>query len=408
MRAEIISIGTEIMIGSTLNTNSQFLSKKLMELGIETYYHSSVDDNEARLSSIFEIALERADLIITTGGLGPTVDDMTKEIIAKVMNLELETDSSMEENILNFFNNVNRNMSSNNKKQARKPQGSEFITNDIGTAPGIFIKKDNKKIIMLPGPPREMNLMFNKYVFPLLEENYHIVMESVNMVGIGESALEIELLSFDFDKEDIMINTYAKEGTIEIKIIGRGKDRELVENKIKKALAILNNKLGEYIYGYNGTSIEEIVLNLAGSKNMKIGLAESCTGGLIASKFTRISGSSKSFDRGIVSYSNQSKMDELNVSEETLKNHGAVSEETAYEMSKGLLEKANLDIVASITGIAGPDGGTENKPVGLVFMCIMDKKEHVIIKQKFNGNRNMIQNRAAITVLNEIRKFLLK
>ena len=205
MIAEIISIGTEIMIGSTLNTNSRFLSQKLAELGIETYYHTSVDDDEKRLTKVIEIALTRADLIITTGGLGPTLDDMTKEIMSKTLNLELENSPYMEEEILKYFNKMHRNMSNNNKKQAMKPKGSDFIVNDIGTAPGLFIEKEGKKIIMLPGPPREMNLMFNKYVFPLLEEDYHILMESINIIGIGESALETQLLSYNLDRDNIMI-----------------------------------------------------------------------------------------------------------------------------------------------------------------------------------------------------------
>lgn len=408
MKAEIISIGTEIMIGSTLNTNSQFLSNKLIELGIESYYHSSVDDDEDRLTEIINIALERADLIITTGGLGPTRDDLTKEVVSKVLNLELETDQDMENNILNMFANMHINMTNNNKKQAMKPKGSEFILNDIGTAPGIFINKDNKKIIMLPGPPREVNLMFNKYVLPLLKEDEHIIIKSINTIGIGESSLESQILSLNLNEENIMINTYAKEGTIEIKIIGKARNKEEVENGINNIFNILKENLGDYIYGYDGISIEEVVFNLLLSKNMKIGLCESCTGGLIASKLTGIPGSSKVFDRGIVSYSNESKMQVLGVSIDTLNKYGAVSEQTAYEMAKGLMDSTDLDIVASITGIAGPDGGTDKKPVGLTYICIMTRKGHKTIQRNFNGNRKIIQNRASIAVLDEIRKTILK
>lgn len=408
MKAEIISIGTEIMIGSTLNTNSRFLSRKLVELGIDTYYHSSVDDDEDRLTEIVNIALKRADLIITTGGLGPTKDDLTKEVISKVLNLELEIDPIMENNILNMFANLNIHMPNNNKKQAMKPKGSEFILNDIGTAPGIFISRDNKRIIMLPGPPREVNLMFNKYVLPLLKEDDHIIIKSINVIGIGESSLETQILSLNLNEENIMINTYAKEGSIEIKIIAKGNDKKTIGNKIDNIESILKDKLGNYIYGYDGVSIEEVVFNLLLNKDMKLGLCESCTGGLIASKLTGIPGSSKVFDRGIVSYSNESKMEVLGVSIDTLNKYGAVSEETAYEMAKGLMDSTDLDIVASITGIAGPGGGTDEKPIGLTYICIMTREGYKTIKRNFNGNRKIIQNRASIAVLNEIRKTILK
>lgn len=407
MKAEIIAIGTEIMIGSTLDTNSKFLSKKLVELGIDTYYHTSVDDDEERLTDLIETALKRSDLIITTGGLGPTKDDLSKEVISKTLNLELETDKDMEENIFQFFSSMHRHMSLNNKKQAMKPKGSEFILNDIGTAPGIFISKDNKKIIMLPGPPKELSLMFDKYVLPLLKGDYHIIIESINTVGIGESMLETKLLSYNLNREDLTISTYAGKGTIEIKIIGKGKDKEIIKKNIDDTIKILKEELKEYIYGYNGDSLEEIVLNLLNEKEMKIGLCESCTGGLISSKLAGIPGASKVFDRGIISYSNKSKIEELGVNRNTLDNYGAVSKETAFEMAKGLLDKTDLDIVASITGIAGPDGGTDIKPVGLVYICIMTREGHKIIERNFNGNRKTIQNRASIVVLDEIRKTLL-
>lgn len=409
MIGEIISVGTEITTGSILNTNTKYLSTKLMELGIEIHYHTTVDDNKDRLSEVLNIALNRADIIITTGGLGPTEDDLTKEVISNSLGLELEMDGPMEQSIVKMFTNMNSPMTNNNRKQAIKPKGSEFILNDVGTAPGIYINKDNKKIIMLPGPPHEMNLMFEKYVIPLIKEDYSILVRSVNLYGIGESSLETELKSLPlWNYNNITIATFAKSGDLEIKIIGKGKIKAKVEDEIEKIVNIIIENFEEFIFGYGNITIEEVVLKLLQDKNFKFGLCESCTGGLISSRLTSIPGASNVLDRSIVTYSNRSKIEELGVDSEILNKYGAVSSETAYAMAKGLITKSNLDIVLSITGIAGPDGGTESKPVGLVYICIMDNNRHKMIKCNINGNRISVQNRAATRALNEIRRFLIE
>lgn len=406
MIGEIIAIGTEITTGSTLNTNTFYLSQKLFELGIESYYQTSVDDDEGRLKDVVNIALKRADIIITTGGLGPTKDDLTKEVISEAMGLELELDPIMEEHIKNMFTRMGRSMTNNNLKQATKPKGSSFIENSIGTAPGVYINKDNKKIVMLPGPPKEMRLMFDNHVKELIHDNLFMMSRSVNTVGIGESSLESRLNEMELSSENINIATFAKDGSVEIKIIGKGKDKKTIQKKIDRIIEKLRQEFEEYIYGYDNGSLEEVVVNQLIEKNYKIGLCESCTGGLVSSMITRVPGASNVLDRAIVSYSNKSKIEELGVKESTLEKYGAVSSETAYEMAKGLIDKADLDLVVSITGIAGPDGGTEDKPVGLVYICIMTKDKHEIIKSNFNGNRNLIQNRAAIKALDTIRKYL--
>ncbi len=406
MIAEIITIGTEITTGSTLNTNAFFLSQKLFEIGVETYYQTTVDDDEDRLTDVINIALNRSDLIITTGGLGPTKDDMTKEVIAKAIGLELELDLIMEENIKDIFSRIGRCMSNNNLKQATKPIGSQFIENSIGTAPGIYINKDNKKIIMLPGPPREMMLMFNNHVRELIHDDLFIISKSVNTVDIGESSLESRLLELNLATANTTIATFAKDGTVEIKIIGKSKDKEQIQLEVDSIVKAIDQEFSKYIYGYDNIKLEEVVVEKLIDKEYKIGLCESCTGGLVSSMITRVPGASNVLERSIVSYSNSAKVDEVNVQNSTLEKYGAVSEETAYEMAKGLMKKANLDLVVSITGIAGPDGGTENKPVGLVYICVMTKDEHKIIKSNFNGNRALIQNRAAIKALDEIRKIL--
>lgn len=407
MIAEIISIGTEITIGSILNTNTKYLSEKLLELGIETYYHSSVDDDENRLKDIVRIALDRSDLIITTGGLGPTQDDLTKEVISSLLELELEMDEDMVNHISEMFKARNINMTNNNIKQALKPVGSEFITNELGSAPGIYIKKNEKQIVMLPGPPHEMKLMFENHVIPLFTENYIIATKSINTMGIGESRLEKELIDLQLDTENTKVTTFAKESGVEIKIISKGEDSNTIENEIESIINKLNIEFNEFIYGYDNISLEEIVVGLLTNKQWRIGLAESCTGGLIASKITRIPGASLVLDRSIVSYSNESKIEELNVSRDTLEKYGAVSKETAYEMAKGLFEKANLDLALSITGIAGPVSDNTNKPVGLVYICIITEEGYEILEHNINGNRSSIQNKAANRALFEIRKHLV-
>lgn len=411
MIAEIIAVGTEITMGNTLNTNSQYISNKLLDLGIETYYHTSVDDDSKRLSNVINIALERADIIITTGGLGPTGDDLTKEIVSKSLDLGLEMNSEMETEIEKMFLNLGKIMTNNNRKQASKPIGSQFLKNEIGTAPGIYIKKGGKKIIMMPGPPREMTLMFDKEVVPLLKGNNFIIQRSINTIGIGESSLETQLLSMGLttNTSNIFVSTFAGEGSVEIKIIGKGSNKDTIEEDINKVVQRIQYDFKDNIYGYDNISIEESLINLLKNRKYKLGLCESCTGGLIASKITRIPGASSVLDRAIVSYSNKSKIEELNVNKNTLEKYGAVSKETAYEMAKGLLESTkSLDIVLSITGLAGPEGGTIEKPIGLVYICIMTEDFYHVIKANFNGDRYLIQNRASIRALDEIRKFLIK
>ncbi len=407
MKAEIITIGTEITTGSILNTNSKYLASKLLELGIETYYHTSVDDNVERIKEVIDISLKRADLIVTTGGLGPTQDDITKEIISEALGLKLIDDEDMLEIIKEKFNSLNRKMSLNNLKQAKKPEGSIFLNNNIGTAPGIFIKRANKTIVMLPGPPIEMETMFNNEVIPLIKQDYYIINRSINVVDIGESQLEMELRDLINIDPDINIATFPKESEVEIKIIGKSYNREDLEDKVEYFIKIIENRFRDYIYGYDNVPIEEIVFKILKEKNYKIGFAESCTGGLISGRLSRIPGASQVFDRSIITYSNKSKIQELGVNPLTIDKFGVVSEETAIEMAKGLLNREDIDIALSITGLAGPEGGTDEKPIGLVFMCIANRNKAMPIRCNFIGNRENIQNKAVTKAFSELRKFLL-
>ena len=406
MIAEIITIGTEVVMGNTVNTNSLFLSQKLTELGLEILYQTSVDDDGKRLESVINIALNRADLIITTGGLGPTKDDMTKEIISKTLGLSITLDEVMEKKIKDMFSNSNRTMTSNNQKQAFKPYGSKFIENTIGTAPGIYVEKDNKKIIMLPGPPSEMELMFENGVINLLKGDLSIVTRSINVIGIGESYLEEELNNLNLNTKNTSILTFAKEGTVEIKIISKGKNKTLLSNEIDKIILRIENRFQDYIYSYDNIQLEQVIVNMLEKNELKLGLCESITGGLISSSITKIAGASKVFEKGFITYTDESKIDDLGVKEETLKEHGAVSEQTAYEMAKGLFLKSDVDISLSITGLAGPSGGTPEKPIGLVYIGIVSENHEEVFRYNFNGNRNLIQKRATVKALDHIRKLI--
>ena len=405
MITEIIAVGTEITLGSIVNTNAVYLSKRLSEMGFEVCYHTSVDDDPVRLSNVFSIAVDRSDLIILTGGLGPTEDDLTKETIARVLGRKMISDISVEEQIKNIFTYSNRPMPSNNLKQARKPEGTQFIPNLKGTAPGIFIKHEGKLIVLLPGPPREMIPMFEDYVTELIKGDLHISIRSINTIGLGESALEEIIREMDINIPDFTVNTYASLGTVEIKIVGKGYDKELLERNSKILMEILSERLSDSIYGFDNITIEEAVLNKLEDKNLNLAVAESVTGGEISRRITKIPGASKHFISGIIAYSEASKVRDIDVSEDTLKKYGAVSSETAAEMAKGLLNRNGVDIAVSTTGFAGPSSG-EGKPIGLVYICIADKSRVEIFERIFTGDRTAIQERAASLALANLHKFL--
>lgn len=407
MNAEIITIGTEITTGSILNTNVQYLSNELLDMGIETLYHSSVDDDKHRLKEIMNISLNRVDLIITTGGLGPTDDDLTKEVIAEVLNLKLLRDVETENKIKDMFNISNSNMPINNLKQAINIEGGKLLKNNNGTAPGVALYIKDKIIVMLPGPPREMKEMFINEVAPLLEKDFHIIKKSINLIGIGESLLEMEIKDLLNRDKGVIVATFAKDLEVEIKLIGKGNNIEIINEEIVDIINIINDRFPDNIFGYDNMPIELIVFKMLKKLNYKVGFCESCTGGLISSQLSSIPGASEVLNRSIITYSNEAKIEEVGVKMSTLEKYGAVSRETALEMATGLLNKAKLDLTLSVTGIAGPGGGTKEKPVGLVYLCISTKDKTKVIECNFTGTRERIQNKAASTAFNEIRKFLL-
>lgn len=410
MKVEIITVGTEILLGDIVNTNSQFLSKELASIGVEVYYQETVGDNETRLLNLLEEAFKRSDIVITTGGLGPTNDDITKEIAAKYFNQELVFYSDIWENIKSYFEKLGLKPTENNKKQAYFPKDCIILDNPNGTAPGVILKKENKMIILLPGPPKEMIPMFNNKVKSYLQSltDYKLVSKTLRFIGIGESELEEKLIDIINSQSNPTIAPYAKENEVTLRITAKSKDDEKANDLIKSIEEKIKDRVGKYIYGYDDTTLEETVAKLLVKNNMTIAVSESCTGGMVSSKLIDYPGISQSFIEGCVTYSNEAKMNRLGVKKETLDKYGAVSSETAIEMAVGIAKNLNTNIGLSTTGVAGPGGGTDEKPVGLVYIGIYINGDVKVKKCNFSGSRDKIRSRATNEALNLLRLELLK
>lgn len=399
MKSAILSVGTELLFGQITNTNSVFLSRQLNDLGIDVMYHYTVGDNPERLAEMIRQAFLDCDLIITTGGLGPTQDDLTKEIAAEVLHDQLMLHQDVLDGIEDYFKNVNRVMTENNKKQAYLPSRAVVFDNDAGTAPGFALEEDGKIIICLPGPPREMTRMFDRRVKPYLEQKTeHVIFyRMIRTFGIGESMLETELLPWIDGQTDPTLATYAKEGEACLRITSKRKTKEEAQAAVDDMIDQVKTKIGAFIYSYDDEELYQVVGKKLMEQKISISCAESCTGGLFAQTMTDIPGISAVFDRGFVTYSNAAKMEELGVKAETLEQYGAVSKETAAEMVEGLKRVTKSRLCISVTGIAGPDGGTEEKPVGLVYIgAILDEKQTVKefrirnISRKWNRNYTLL------------------
>ncbi len=409
MNCELISVGTELLLGNILNTNARFLSEKLADLGINCFYQTVVGDNEKRLEDAYRIAFGRADLVIATGGLGPTKDDLTKEVAANFFNKALVEDEPSMERIREHFRAYNQPMTENNKKQALIPQGGRAIQNDKGTAPGILIEEGNKILIILPGPPFEMEHMFLTYVFPYLKEKAQSALYSktLKICGIGESAVETQIKDLIESQSNPSIAPYAKPSEVTLRITARAKSEAEALALIKPMGDEIYRRLGEHIYGEDEVTLEEVIVRLLTEKGLSLAVAESCTGGMIASRLINVPGVSQVFMEGVVSYSNQSKINRLGVSQETLERFGAVSPETALEMAKGVALRSGADIGLSTTGVAGPDGGTIEKPVGLVYLGLyIHSKTHVFKELRSKGDRERIRTRSTVNALDFLRRAL--
>ncbi|NLI57265.1 MAG: competence/damage-inducible protein A [Clostridium sp.] len=406
MNAEILAVGTELLMGQIVNTNAQYISERLNSIGVNVYFHSVVGDNPKRLENSIKLALERSDLVVITGGLGPTKDDITKEKVAEVFNRKMVLHEESLKRIKDYFIKLGREMTDNNAKQAYFPEDSIIIENNKGTAPGCIIESENKVVIILPGPPREMQPMFDESVVPYLQKNsgYKIVSKYLRIFGIGESTLEEMIMDLVDKQEDVTIATYAKMGEVTVRLTCKSKLSEEGFNKICPFEEEIIKRLGSYVYSTENENLEKVVARMLLDNNLTIAIAESCTGGLICSKLVSVSGISKAFNRGIVSYSNDSKIEDLGVNKDTIKNFGAVSKETAIEMAEGVQKLAGSDIGVSITGIAGPGGGTAKKPVGLMYIALAYKGNTVYKKLNLSGDRERIINVASLHTFDLIRR----
>lgn len=409
MKAEIITVGTEILLGDILNTNCRYLSRELAAMGIEMYYQITVGDNEARLLKTLEESLNRSDIVICTGGLGPTEDDITKEVCAKYFGYDLVLHQPSLDAMMERFKRINRKPTKNNEKQAYFPKEAYVLKNDNGTAPGCIMKKNGKIIVVLPGPPREMEPMFENYVKPYLSKFTDEVIESevLRIIGVGESKVENDILDIIDTQTNPTIATYAKGYECTLRITAKAKTVEEARKLIKPMSDEMKRRFGQSLYATGETSIEEVVAKYLVDNDLKIAVAESCTGGLVSASLINYPGISSVFMEGCVTYSNEAKMKSLGVKKETLDVYGAVSSQCAEEMAAGVAKRYDTNIGIATTGIAGPDGGTDEKPVGLVYFGIYINGKVISKKYVFNGNRQGIRTRATKTILNDLRLELL-
>ncbi len=411
MKCEIISVGTELLLGNIVNTNSQYLSERLADLGLSVFYHHTVGDNEERLLVTAEEALERCDLAIFTGGLGPTDDDLTRETVAKAMGLRITNDPGILAKIRQYYDKMGRVMPEVNKKQANVPEGAIVLENDNGTAPGLILEKDGKWAILLPGPPKEMIPLFEQKVVPWLREKGEssvIFSKTLRVVGVGESAIQ-EQLQHIFDRQtNPTVAPYAKTSETHLRVTAKAETEELASGMIEPVVAEIEGILGDNIYGYDDMTLEMTILKLAKEKGLIVSTAESCTGGLVSSRITDVGGSSEIFTGSVVSYSNEIKMKVLGVKEETLIAHGAVSGETAAEMAEGVRRLMGADIGISTTGIAGPGGGSEAKPVGLAYIGIATADGTKTYRHFSVGNREKIKWNTSTRALDILRRRMLE
>lgn len=395
-------------MGDILNTDAQFLSIELAKLGISVIHQSTVGDNRERLLAQLKEAADRSDIIILSGGLGPTPDDLTKEVCCEFFGKKMFLHEPTVEKIKTYFSTKGMEMAQNNLKQAMLPKDCVIFPNDNGTAPGMAIEKDGVHILVLPGPPRELKPMFRNCAVPYLMQfsDRIIVSHNIRTFGIGES-LMAERVNDLFDAENPTVAPYAKDGEALLRVTAMARTKEEAENLCKPVINEIKSRLDGFVYGVDYTCIEEAVIEKLKEKHMKVATAESCTGGLIAKRITDVPGASEVFDCGIISYANEIKHRVLGVSEDDLNKYGAVSEPVARQMAQGALKVSGADIAVSVTGIAGPDSDSTNKPVGLVYIGLADR-DNVWVMELRTSRKDRSYNRyvSASNALNMIRLYI--
>ena len=412
MIVELISVGTEILLGNIVNTNAAYLSEKCAQLGLSLYYQTVVGDNPDRLEETLRLALGRSDVVILGGGLGPTQDDLTKEVAARVLGKKLVEDPHSRELIQRFFDTRGmKEITENNWKQALVPEGASVVDNDNGTAPGLILEEGEKIVILLPGPPGEMKPMFEKDIFPYLNKKQPevIVSEMIKICGMGESKVESMIRDLIEKQSNPTIATYAKIGEVHLRLTAKAADEAAAKKLMKPVIRELKVRFGGHIYTTDEmVTLEESVVGLLKEQQLTLTTVESCTGGLFTGRLVNVQGASEVLKQGFITYSNKAKRKLIGVKKLTLKEFGAVSDKTAKEMAKGAILTTGSDVAVSITGIAGPDGGTKEKPVGLVYIAVSVKGTMQVEEYHFTGNRMKIRESAVTAALTLLRTSILE
>lgn len=411
MTVELISVGTELLLGNIVNTNAAYLSEKCALLGLSMYHQSVIGDNPERMRECIEEAVGRSDIVILTGGLGPTKDDLTKEIAAEVFGRKLYMDEHSRKRIEEFFaRRQSKTVTENNWKQAMMPEGAIVVDNDNGTAPGIIMEQEGKRMILMPGPPNEMIPMFEQDIAPYLNrlQPEGIYSRMIKVCGIGESRAETMVQDLMEKQTNPTLAPYAKTGEVHFRITAKAVSEEEAEKLMQPVTEEMQRRFGNMIYTMDEhETLEEAVVALLKEHSWNVSAAESCTGGLFSGRITNVPGASAIFQESHVTYANEIKEKVLGVRHETLEAHGAVSEETAREMAEGVRKAAECDFGVGITGIAGPDGGSPEKPVGLVYIACATEGRTVCERFYFNGNRSKVRDYAVTNALILLRNQIL-
>lgn len=408
MKAVIIGVGNEVLYGETVNSNAAFLAKELFQIGFEVLYHTVVADDEFQIASALKEACASADVVITTGGLGPTNDDMTKNVVAKTLGLEMYCDEAVKAHIESYFNKQKNPIVKNISRQYMMPVGSTMLKNAYGTAPGVYIEQNGKAVICLPGPPSELNPMFENCARPLLMKrtNKEFCLAYYMTCGIGESALENAVRQAVTEDENFSINTYLTKSGVMLKAVAKGHTENEAQENLKARDKAVTEAIGAYLYSRERVEVWEAVAEKLIKQHITITAAESCTGGHFADLLVQNSGISAVFDGSVVAYANQVKRDLLGVSKETLETHGAVSAETAAEMAEGARRLFAADCAVAITGHAGPDVEEAGKPVGLVYISVNFKGKSKVAEYIFPQKRVNMQHRSALYAFKMLNEFL--
>ena len=411
MIVELISVGTEILLGNIVNTNAAYLSEKCAALGLSCYYQDVVGDNEERLCETIKIALSRADILLLSGGLGPTQDDLTKEAAAKVMGKPLYLHEESKAAIRQFFENRGLEITDNNWKQAMMPEGCIVVDNPNGTAPGVIMAENGKHVVLMPGPPNEMIPMFETSIMPYLSrlQDAVIFSQTVKVCGVGESKAETMVKDLIEGQTNPTIATYAKTGEVHLRVTARAEDEKAAKKLVKPIVKELKGRFGSNIYTTEDeVTLEKAVVDLLLANKLTITTVESCTGGLLAGRLINVPGVSEVFKSGYITYSNKAKRRLLGIKKNLLLKHGAVSKEVAREMAKGAALVSKADVTVGITGIAGPDGGSEEKPVGLVYIGCDVCGKVTVNEYHFSGDRAKIRENAVSAALSLMRECILQ